>query len=59
MMATSIVPLLYVKRYLKKYERKLIKKFGVFNSVLYICTKEGFIPLGHANAKFFWVLATI
>jgi hypothetical protein len=53
MMATSIVPLLYVKRYLKKYERKLIKKFGVFNSVLYICTKEGFIPLGHANAKFF------
>lgn len=25
MMATSIVPLLYVKMYLKKYERKIMK----------------------------------
>jgi hypothetical protein len=53
MMATSIVPLLYVKRFFKKIRKKTHKKFGVFNSVLYICTKEGFIPLGHANAMFF------
>jgi len=42
-----------LKNFLNKFERKLIKSLE-FSIPFYIfATKEGFIPLGHANAKFF------